>query len=368
MAEIVHPSDGPSVVAASPSYRVVSPAPGRQEVRAGDKVLATGSWAASALWGNTLWTAGKDSQGSTVYERFSPPSMRRLESPGGRLLPPVRTAGGGPVRLLVLRAERRRERSDQNTGLQQDVPRGYARLGDGYAVSQDDDAGKLLITYLRDTVPADRVSTQELGPLPSPAFAPADRRGRFWNVDPFGGPVVYQTASGDVTVKWPQGTLSPFAAVAAAVPTSVDLRQGGNFQGVWHLNRPAESWKLTVTAPGGAVVRSLTAGLARGRLTATWDGRAENGTLVRTGTYRVELTARAANGSTTDTVLYDKKVPVRSVERHDFGRDSIGDLITFDSAWKLAIQPGTGAAPSTARARSRPAAGPPRRPSCRSAT
>ncbi|MGW3653253.1 FG-GAP repeat domain-containing protein, partial [Streptomyces sp. NPDC000878] len=40
--------------------------------------------------------------------------------------------------------------------------------------------------------------------------------------------------------------------------------------------------------------------------------------------------------------IYDKPLSVRSPERHDFGRDGIGDLVTFDSAGRLAIQPGTG--------------------------
>ncbi|NEA66493.1 FG-GAP-like repeat-containing protein [Streptomyces sp. SID12488] len=340
---IPYPEDGVSaVVAASAPYRVVRTARGVMEVRDGFKVLATGSWPAAALWGNTLWTAGTDSRGSTVYERFSLPSMRRLGSLSlDDCLPSDLQVVG---RYVYWSCGPNEEAGvfDQQTGTQQYVPRGYAQLGDGYLVSQDDEAGKLLITYLRGAVPADRVGTEELGPLPSPPYAPADRRARFWNVDRFGGPVAYQTASGDVTVKWPQGTTSPFAAIDATVPTSVNLRQGSGFQGIWHLNRPAASWKLTVTAPGGAVVRTVTGGLARGTLTATWDGRAENGALVRTGTYRMRLTARAANGATADTVIYDKQVPVRSVERHDFGRDGIGDLITRDSAGRLAIQPGTG--------------------------
>jgi hypothetical protein len=136
----------------------------------------------------------------------------------------------------------------------------------------------------------------------------------------------------------------------------VDLRQGGGFEGIWHLNRPTTSWQLTVATSGGAVVRTITGGPARGKLTATWDGRAENGALVRTGTYRVTLKARTPSetqadtgtgtgtgtGTETETTIYDKQLPVRSLERHDFGRDGIGDLLTFDSAGRLAIQPGTG--------------------------
>lgn len=329
------------IVAASASYEVVRPDEGPMEVRDRDrnKVLTTGSWPAAALWGNTLWTAEIGPGGGTVVDRISLPSMRRLPSTHLMSCRPTDLQVVGRYVYWSCGPNSEGMVWDQETENQQRVPRGYARLGDGYLVSQDDEAGKLLITYLEGAAPAP--DTEELGPLLSPAYAPADLRGRFWDVDRFGGPVAYLTASGDVTVKWPQVTTSPLTATDSTVPASADVRQG-NFEGVWHLNRPAANWKLTVTAPGGAVVRTITGGQTRGRLTATWDGRAENGALVRTGTYRVKLTARAANGGATDTLLYDKQVPVRSVERHDFGKDGIGDLITFDSAGRLAVQPGTG--------------------------
>ncbi|MDX2542798.1 FG-GAP-like repeat-containing protein [Streptomyces sp. WI04-05B] len=336
------PEDGVSgrVLAASGPYLVITQGQGKLQVRDGGKVLATGSWPAADIWGDTLWVATAP-QGATVYERYSLPSMRKLES--------VSIASCLPTDLQVVNQylywscgpNGEAGVYDLGRQIQQEVPQGYARLGDGYLVSQDDDAGKLLITYLKGAVPADRAGTEELGPLPSPSFAPADLRGRFWNVDRFGGPVAYQTASGDVTVKWPQVTTSPLTATYSTVPTFIDLRQGG-FGGTWHLNRPTTGWKLTVTTLGGAVVRTVTGGPAHGKLTASWDGRAENGTLVRAGDYRVSLTARAANGATTDTPIFDGLLTVRSLERHDFGRDGIGDLVTFDSAGRLAIQPGTG--------------------------
>ncbi|WP_330289543.1 FlgD immunoglobulin-like domain containing protein [Streptomyces sp. NBC_00576] len=340
-------NEEPPAVAASGPYRVIRKQDTLQVRLQGweNKVLATGSWSAAALWGNTLWTAKTDATNSdrTLLERFSLPSMRRLGSEsqwlGGCPLSDLQVVGryvywscGPDTEAGVI---------DQQSGDRQTVPKGYAQLADGYLVSQDDEADKLLITYLRGAAPDGWSGTEELGPLPSSPYPPADRRGRFWNVDRFGGPVAYQTASGDVTVKWPQVTTSPLAAIDAPDPASADLRKGNGFQGVWHLNRPAESWKLTVTTSTGAAVRTITGGLARGKLTATWDGRDENGVVAHTGTYRMKLTARAVKG-TTDTLLYDKQVPVRSVERHDFGQDGIGDLITFDSAGRVAVQPGSG--------------------------
>jgi hypothetical protein len=329
------------VVAASGSYTAVRGVNDGHEVRVDDKKLADGPWPTVALWGNTLWTARTDSRGGTVFERFSLPSMRKLGSLSlGSCLPSELQVVGryvywscGPNAQAVV--------YDQVTRTKQNVPRGYARLGDGYLVSEDAKAGKLLITYLRGAVPAARVRTEVLAPLPSPRFARPDGRGRFWNVDRFGGPVAFQTASGDVTVKWPQVTTSPLAAIDATVPASAYLRQGLGFQGSWHLSRPAANWKLTVATSGGPAVRTFTGGLTRGNFTVSWDGRAANGKVLRTGTYRIRLTARALNSSKS-TLLYDKKVTVRPPARHDFGRDDIGDLITFDGAGRLKIITGDG--------------------------
>ncbi|UIX33602.1 FlgD immunoglobulin-like domain containing protein [Streptomyces sp. GQFP] len=297
------------IAAASASYAVERYGDVMQ-VWNGTKWLARGPWSAAALWGNTLWTA-RTVSGKPTFETYALPSMRKLGSLSvASCLPTDLQVVGryvywscGPNAQAVV--------YDQKTRVAQNVPRGYARLGDGYLVSQDNKAGKLLITYLKGTVPAAKVGTKDLGPLPSQPYAPADRRGRFWNVDRFGGPVAYLTASGAVTVKWPQVTTSPLAATDATVPTSVAPRQGGTFQGIWHLNKPTATWKLTVTNSAGAVVRTLTGGRAHGKITATWDGRAANGTLVRAGTYRVKLTARTANGTPRNAVIYDKSLAVR---------------------------------------------------------
>ncbi|WP_157968653.1 FlgD immunoglobulin-like domain containing protein [Streptomyces geranii] len=300
------------VVAASASYRVQRDGLGlSKRVFDGEKTLAVDSWPAAALWGSTLWTA-RTVSGRPTFETYALPSMRKLGSQvlASCLPTDLQVVGRyvywscGPDKAAVV--------YDQKTRSTQSVPRGYAKLADGYLVSQDNKAGKLLITYLKGAVPAARVGTKELGPLPSPPFAPVDRRGRFWNVDRFGGPVAYLTASGAVTVKWPQVTVSPLAATDASVPTSIDPREGGgDFEGVWHLNRPVATWKLTVTDSAGAVVRTLSGGRVHGKIAVTWDGRTANGALVRAGTYRVTLTARTANGTPRNAVVHDKPLTVR---------------------------------------------------------
>jgi hypothetical protein len=212
------------VVAAAGPYRVVRPSDqkicpegtGSQEVRDGDKVLSSGPRQPAALWDSTLWTPG--SKPGTV-SAVSLPSLRTVgtEPVGATCVPEelqvvVRwiywsCGPGGDAGVY-----------DRATGRLIDVPSGYAQLADGYLVSQATAARELLITYFPDAVPADRVGTSELGPLPSPAHTPQDRRGLFWAVDRFDGAVAYLNASGDVTVKWPQVPASPFAEPGPETP------------------------------------------------------------------------------------------------------------------------------------------------------
>ncbi|MFC5219862.1 hypothetical protein [Streptomyces coerulescens] len=220
------------VVAAAGPYRVVRPSDqkicpvgtGNQEVRDGNKVLSSGPRQPAALWDSTLWTPG--SKRGTV-SAVSLPSLKEAgtESVGAPCVPgELQVVGrwiywscgpGGDAGVY-----------DRVTGRLIEVPSGYAQLADGYLVSQATAARKLLITYFPDAVPADRVGTIELGPLPSPAHTPQDRRGLFWAVDRFAGALAYLDASGDVVVKWPQVRASPFTEPGPDTPFAGTLFSG----------------------------------------------------------------------------------------------------------------------------------------------
>ncbi|MFE6177117.1 hypothetical protein [Streptomyces sp. NPDC056464] len=212
------------VVAAAGPYRVVRPSDqkicptgkGKQEVRDGDEVLSTGPRQPAALWESTLWTPG--SKPGTV-SAVSLPSLKpvRTQPVGATCVPKELQVVG---RWIYWSCGPRGDAGvyDRATGRQIDVPSGYAQLADGYLVSQANATRKLLITYFPDAVPADRVGTSELGPLPSPVRTPQDRRGLFWAVDRFDGAVAYLDASGDVTVKWPRVRASPFAEPGPGTP------------------------------------------------------------------------------------------------------------------------------------------------------
>ncbi|MER5941649.1 hypothetical protein ABT121_30535 [Streptomyces sp. NPDC001928] len=212
------------VVAAAGPYRVVRPSDqkicpvgtGNQEVRDGDKVLSSGPRQPAALWNSTLWTPG--SEPGRVFA-VSLPSLKPVgtQSVGATCVPEELQVVGrwiywscGPSGDAGV--------YDRATGRLIDVPSGYAQLANGYLVSQATAARKLLITYFPDAVPADRVGTSELSPLPSPAHTPQDRRGLFWAVDRFEGAVAYLDASGDVSVKRPRVRALPFTEPGPETP------------------------------------------------------------------------------------------------------------------------------------------------------
>ncbi|KUJ67682.1 hypothetical protein ACZ90_25810 [Streptomyces albus subsp. albus] len=292
-SSVAHEGYGtPYVVAASGSYRVVRASATDQQVRDGEKVLRRGAEQAAALWGGTLWTPG--STRGTV-QAVSLPSM----TPAG-----TETVGADctPRELQVVShwiywscgPGGHAGVYDRTTKRRIDVPEGYAQLADGYLVSQDDSAHRLRITYLPGAVPVEQEGTHDLAPLPSPVHAPADRRGRFWAVDRFGGPLAYLDASGDAVVMWPKVRTAALSVIDKAVPSQLTGTSG--WRASWHLSKPAEQWKLTLAqASDGTVRRTFGGTTARGRIAVDWDGTTNGTTRVPAGTYRWTLTAHPAD-------------------------------------------------------------------------
>ncbi|UIX32431.1 hypothetical protein [Streptomyces sp. GQFP] len=222
-------------LSASGRYTLQRPNSRFQYVLDGTKELShTAQWHAASLWGNELWSAGRE---SGTVSAVSLPSMKARGSAvsvGAPCIPEeiqvvdrwIYWSCGPTGKAGVY---------DRTTKHVITVPSGYAELADGYLVSQNEAAAKLEITYFPGAVPSDRVGTSELGPLKDQVGAPADRRGRFWAVDRFGGPVAYLTNAGDVTVKWPQVTPFPSPSSPPTAPpawicvrTVVSTRGCGN--------------------------------------------------------------------------------------------------------------------------------------------
>ncbi|MER5934207.1 FG-GAP-like repeat-containing protein [Streptomyces sp. NPDC002054] len=208
-----------------------------------------------------------------------------------------------------------------------------ARLGDGFVVWEKD--GVLKSTDLRGTT-----GTREIG---KPVNAHA---GRGWTVDKQSGRIAYADAGYALHVVdagVPNGNL---AAVDGETPTAFDAAGGTkSWSGAWFLNRTASSWTLTIRAKaGGAVVRTITGGEARGVVRTGWDGKNAQGRLVVNGAYEWTLTGKPAGGAgpelkSTGTV---QLTGGSAAQRDLAGKDGFGDLVTLDAAGALTFHGGDG--------------------------
>ncbi|MER5482002.1 FG-GAP-like repeat-containing protein [Streptomyces sp. NPDC002812] len=208
-----------------------------------------------------------------------------------------------------------------------------ARLGNGFVAWEK--SGVLHSTDLRGTT-----GTRVIG---KPVHAEA---GSGWTVDKQSGRIAYADADYAVHVVdagVPNGNL---AAIDRATATAFDAAGGTkSWSGAWFLNRTASSWTLTVRAKaGGAVVRTITGGEARGAVRTGWDGKDARGRLVANGSYEWTLTGKPADGTgpqlkSTGTVqLTGGSAAYRDLT----GKDGFGDLATLDSAGVLAFHGGDG--------------------------
>ncbi|MGW5425557.1 FlgD immunoglobulin-like domain containing protein [Streptomyces sp. NPDC003943] len=167
------------------------------------------------------------------------------------------------------------------TGQKTAVPGRFARLGDGYVISEKD--ADTLLTPLRGTA-GSRVIDHPGTSAPT------------WSIDRFGGKLVY-TDDQDAIHVVPSGVpASDLSVLDADTPETLDVATTASWTGRWWLDKPAASWKLSLKDRTGAVVRTLTGGEARGLVKAVWDGNGESGAALADGRYTWELAAAPADG------------------------------------------------------------------------
>lgn len=187
---------------------------------------------------------------------------------------------------------------DEETWTSQAVPSGDALLGDGYVVTHDKAAGKLVLTGADRANPVSRV----VGDLPDIG---ADQRHARWSVDRFGGGVAYADAEQQVHVV-PSG-------IAAQPLSVVDRRDGaavvdaGAAPAVLTsvtLSKPVASWTLSVRHNVTGRVTELAGGAeTRGVIKPRWDGHDPQRVPMLNGAYTWTLTARPADGVGADLTV-----------------------------------------------------------------
>ncbi|MFF0477189.1 FG-GAP-like repeat-containing protein [Streptomyces sp. NPDC004284] len=316
---------------------------------------------ASAVWGNTLWSAlgradGSGSVPTTVVAKTLPAGTSTVGSFDAGCVPGELQAVG---RLVYWKCTNFWGDDFKGAGLYDQADGRVLRLGkddvllgDGYFVSRSDTDG-LTLYDVHNGLPASG------NPVDAPhrvVATPADlgkntTRRAGWTVDRFGGHVAYTGDDRHVRIV-PSGVpASRIAVIDTDAAASVNLR-AGTWKPRWWLSKPAASWTLTLKHKAtGKVVRTLTGGEARGIVTPAWDGKDTAGRLAVNGAYTWTLTAKAADGvqadlSSSGTLSVSGGA---AVWRDLAGDDGFGDLLVTDTAGLVSMYRGTGTGAVSAR-------------------
>ncbi|WP_406401160.1 FG-GAP-like repeat-containing protein [Streptomyces sp. NBC_00879] len=305
------------------------------------KVLRTRAVVAASVWGAELWTADTAKPGRIASVDLRSGTQTEAVETGANCVPDEiqtvgrriywRCAAAGPAGVY-----------DRTTAQSVAVPDGEALLGDGYLVRRANGDG-LEITDLRQGGTTTQVPAQ-LAATESPTG-----RGLTWTVDRFGGGIAYVDREQRVHVRTVPGTVSPLTAIDSSTPATADARSANTYwKGTWRLSKPAASWSLTLrNSSTGAVVRTLSGSSARGRVSVTWNGKADSGAYVPDGLYNWTLAANPVDGQGAPlTVTGSVRLTGAGAARHDHAGpggaiDGVGDLLTLSSSGVLAFQHGT---------------------------
>ncbi|GAA2788626.1 hypothetical protein [Streptomyces showdoensis] len=284
---------GGRLVDANPLYVVRSGpgAVGRQTTTAlyGGRILDERAPGAAALWGSWLWTAGTSKGVVTAKDLETARTVETVDT-GASCVPAELQAAGrrlywscgpdGPAGIY-----------DRATKTSRPVPAGEALIGDGYVVTHDRAAGKLVLTGADPTGPAGRV----VGDLPDTGVSQRHVR---WTVDKFGGHIAYVDARDQVHLV-PSGIEAPPLSLLEneGGSTVVDAQKGTDSLSSVLFSKPVGTWTLTARHRVSGTVSRLSSGKdVRGRLWLPWHGYDEAGNLLPSGAYTWTLTAEPADG------------------------------------------------------------------------
>ncbi|MER8047627.1 FlgD immunoglobulin-like domain containing protein [Streptomyces sp. NPDC094032] len=265
---------------------------------------------AVALDGAWNWAPSTRDEGTLVGRSVTDPGQERRITGGIPCTPQELQKSGrwiywncgpnGPAGVL-----------DSDKMASRTVPAGEALLGDGYVVTHDKAAGKLVLTGLDPAQPVSRV----VGDLPDTGVSQRHVR---WTVDRFGGGVAYVDAQEQVHVV-PSGIATqPLAVVDQRDAAFVDAGPTASPLGSLTLSKPVASWSLSVRNTVTDQVYDLPGGgEARGAITPTWNGKDAAGNPLPNAAYTWTLTAKPADGVGADvtvqgTTSLRKSIPTAS--------------------------------------------------------
>ncbi|MGW7196409.1 FG-GAP repeat domain-containing protein [Streptomyces chryseus] len=318
---------------------------GQQTVRRlGDgHILVQRDAGAAAVWAGRLWTPGAAKGVVTARDLAAGTTVETADTGAGCVPEELQAVGrwlywscpsGGPAGVY-----------DRTGKKSVPVPSGEALLGDGWVVTHDKAAGKLLLT----AVDTGQARSRTVGDLLDTGVSQRHVR---WTVDRFAGNAAY--VDGDERVHLvPSGVPGQPMATAGAPDNSTKVT-ARTFDAVPEivtvtpLSKPAVSWTLTLRDKvTGRTVDTVRGGAARERLEARWHGMvpgAQGDAAFPNGTYAWTLSVLPADGNgpalrRTGTIELRGASPVR----HDFlGDDTVGDLLTLNFHGSFTFHRGTG--------------------------
>ncbi|MFD3983215.1 FG-GAP-like repeat-containing protein [Streptomyces griseus] len=303
----------------------------------GPEKILTRKPVASALWEQTLWSAGE--KPGTVTETVLKTGRTGQTVDLGTGCAPSELQALGRWLYWSCGAAGPAGVYDRTTKKSLTVPADEALLGDGYLVRHDKAAGTLVLTDLVTGIGTGTAPERVVGDLPATANA---QRRVAWTVDKRGGHLAYVDAGQRVHVV-PTGVPAQSLWVHDEHSVSSPAGESGHWSYSARLSRPVASWKARlVDRRTGRTVRTLTGGEARDILTIDWNGRDSGGRLVVNGAYDWALTAQPADGhgsalSRTGQVRLAHAAPAW----RDFGgRDALGDLFVVVEDKSLGMRRG----------------------------
>jgi hypothetical protein len=311
------------------------------EIGGEGKPVAEASGAA-AISGDVLWTTAT-TPGSLKALNLSTKTSSTVTTDAGCTPTEIQALG----RYLYWTCDGRAGVYDRTAKSSTPVPTGEAKLGDGYVVTHDREAGRLTLTTVVGGTPVSRV----IGDLPGGAESLRDVR---WTVDESGSNAAFVDDRERVHLvpsgvpQQPLRLLGPARSAAHVVS-----REGDEVPDTLTtvlLSKPSASWRLTVrNAATGQVVDTRTGGAARGELSVGWAGRdATSSKRLPNGSYDWTLSVAPADGvgaalDVRGTVGLRKGSAVRRDHAGPSGHpDGIGDLLTLNSSGSLTFHQGTG--------------------------
>ncbi|CAM5630868.1 FG-GAP repeat domain-containing protein [Streptomyces aurantiogriseus] len=292
----------------------------------------------AALSGDTLWTPGATPGTLTAYDLTAKKTTETLTTDVGCTPTDLQALG----RWIYWTCDGRAGVYDRTARKSVPVPADEAALGDGYVVTHDKQAGKLVLTTVDDGTPASRV----IGDLPDTGVSQRDVR---WTVDESGANAAYVDAQERVHLVpsgVPQQPLRQLEPAQSVTQTSPGYRTLTTVL----LSKPAAGWVLDVRSKAtGKHVGGTDGGAVRGALKVDWDGSAlSGGRPVPNGSYDWTLTVKPADGVGDPLVVRGTvRMVGGSAVFHDYvgpgsKPDGVGDMLTMPATGTLTYQQGTG--------------------------